>query len=60
MVLDEKENDITDEIVAFMGAKGDWCHVHYTPHFWNHNTLEFYIEGNEKPLVFKRHEHILF
>lgn len=47
LVSDENGDDITTEVVPFLGPKRDWHKREFTPKFWNKETLEFELSNGE-------------
>ena len=47
-VTDQDNNDITDEILSYVGPRYDWHNTKFTPNFWGYKSLTFQMhDGNE-------------
>jgi hypothetical protein len=57
MVCDEDDEDVTDEIVKYMGPNEDWHNRKYSPDFWNKNSLTFELMNGET-VTFQRNDPI--
>jgi len=47
LVTDETGEDLTSEVVPFLGPKRDWHRRDFTPKFWNKELLEFELSTGE-------------
>jgi len=47
LVTDESGDDLTSEVVPFLGPKRDWHRRDFTPKFWNKELLEFELATGE-------------
>lgn len=47
LVTDENGDDLTSEVVPFLGPKRDWHRRDFTPKFWNKELLEFELATGE-------------
>lgn len=47
LVTDEDKQDITDDILPYMGVSQDWHKTEFTPDFWNKQTLTFELSSGE-------------
>lgn len=41
LVTDEENNDVSEEIISYMGPSQDWHGREFTPNFWKKNSLTF-------------------
>jgi len=57
MVRDDENNDVSDDILPFMGPGQDWHGQEYTPSFWQLNSLTFELTSGENR-TFGRYEKI--
>lgn len=55
IIYDDEQNDVTDEISAFMGPKNNFHHQRYTPRILGHTTLAFELVSG-RTLTFSRDE----
>lgn len=47
LVTDNEGEDVTSEVVPFLGPKRDWHKREFTPKFWNKERLEFELSTGE-------------
>lgn len=47
LVSDENGDDVTTDVVPFLGPKRDWHKREFTPKFWNKKRLEFELSTGE-------------
>ena len=47
-IIDHNENDVTDNILCYVGPRYDWHNTKFTPNFFNCEFLTFQmVDGNE-------------
>jgi hypothetical protein len=47
LVTDENGEDVTTDVVPFLGPKRDWHKREFTPKFWKKDMLEFSLSNGE-------------
>jgi len=50
IVVDENDNDVTDEILQFLGPNQDWHGQKYCPENWNKKCLTFEMSDGEQKI----------
>jgi hypothetical protein len=54
-IIDHNENDVTDNILCYVGPRYDWHNTKFTPNFFNCEFLTFQMaDGNE--IVIRKEE----
>lgn len=47
-VTDQDNNDVTDDILSYVGPRYDWHNTKFSPNFWGYTSLTFQMhDGNE-------------
>ncbi len=47
-ISNDKQNDVTDQVLPYMGPQYDWHHTRISPEFFGHNSLTFELmDGTE-------------
>lgn len=47
-ISNDKQNDVTDQVLPYMGPQYDWHHTHISPEFFGHKSLTFELmDGTE-------------
>jgi hypothetical protein len=58
-ITDEKDYNVTDDILEYMGPRGDFHNIKYTPSDLGYKNLTFYtVDGGSK--TFSEKEIIVF
>jgi hypothetical protein len=58
-ISDDNMNNLTDEIIPFMGTQNDWNKIEYTPASFNCNSLTFQLSDSME-YTFERNDVISF
>ena len=56
-VINENNNNITDEILPYLGPYNNWLNIKYTPNSFNYNLLKFELSSGEIK-IFKDSENL--
>lgn len=57
LVTDSEQNDVSDQVLPFMGPGQNWHGQEFTPSFWKKNSLTFELASGENK-TFTEHEKI--
>lgn len=55
LILDENNNDISDDIIPYLGPNENWHNNEFKPSFWNKDKIIFELSCGERK-IFKRDE----
>lgn len=58
MVFDDNRNDMTNEVLPYMGSADNWHGKEFTPAFWTSRELNFSLSSGDER-TFSEHEAIL-
>ena len=58
-IRDEKDNDLTEEILPYYGPNHDWYSINFIPQFFKCKKLIFELENGEEK-VFNELDYIIF
>jgi len=59
MILNERDDDITNDIVPYLGPKYDFHKINYQPRHFNQDEITFYL-ANGETRKFSNHEDMIF
>lgn len=57
LVVDDQSNDVSDDVLPFMGPNQDWHGKEFTPSFWHNKSLTFELATGEQK-TFTEHQKI--